>query len=44
MKSDSGFYPAEIIPTLVQELKISDQEANFMVFEAYKSKLFSPIN
>jgi hypothetical protein len=39
-----GFYPAEIIPTLVQELKISDQEANFMVFEAYKNKLFSPIN
>ncbi len=39
-----GFNPAEIIPILVQELKISDQEANFMVFEAYKNKLFSPIN
>ena len=39
-----GFYPAEITSTLVQELKISDQEANFMVFEAYKNKLFSPIN
>lgn len=39
-----GFYPAEITPILVQELKISDQEANFMVFEAYKNKLFSPIN
>jgi hypothetical protein len=39
-----GFYPAEITPILVKELKISDQEANFMVFEAYKNKLFSPIN
>ncbi len=39
-----GFNPAEIIPILVQELNISDQEANFMVFEAYKNKLFSPIN
>ncbi|MHA2088477.1 MAG: hypothetical protein ACW972_09385, partial [Promethearchaeota archaeon] len=39
-----GFYPAEITPTLVQELKISNQEGNFMVFEAYKNKLFSPIN
>ncbi|MDX1798933.1 MAG: hypothetical protein R3255_09825 [Candidatus Lokiarchaeia archaeon] len=39
-----GFYLAEITPTLVKELKISDQEANFMVFEAYKNKLFSPIN
>ena len=35
-----GFYPAEITPILVQELKISEQEANFMVFEAYKNKLF----
>ncbi|MFW9773061.1 MAG: hypothetical protein ACFFEO_12980 [Candidatus Thorarchaeota archaeon] len=39
-----GFYPAEIIPTLVQELRISDQEANFMVLEAYKSRSFSPLN
>ncbi|MFX1428213.1 MAG: hypothetical protein ACFFBE_17300, partial [Promethearchaeota archaeon] len=39
-----GFYPAEITQTLVQELKISDQEANFIVFEAYKNKLFSTIN
>ena len=39
-----GFFPAEITPILVQELKISDQEANFMVFEAYKNKIFSPIN
>ncbi|MFX1455655.1 MAG: hypothetical protein ACFFDB_09805 [Promethearchaeota archaeon] len=38
-----GFYPAEITPVLVKELKISDQEANFMMFEAYKNKLFSPI-
>jgi hypothetical protein len=28
----------------VQELKILDQEANFMVFEAYKNQLFLPIN
>ncbi|MFX0060507.1 MAG: hypothetical protein ACFE8J_19600, partial [Candidatus Heimdallarchaeota archaeon] len=39
-----GFYPAEISPILMKELKISDQEANFMVFEAYKNKLFTPIN
>ncbi|MHA2283825.1 MAG: right-handed parallel beta-helix repeat-containing protein [Promethearchaeota archaeon] len=39
-----GFYPAEISLILVQELKISDQEANFMVFEAYKNQLFLPIN
>ncbi|MHA2186509.1 MAG: hypothetical protein ACXAAI_16080 [Promethearchaeota archaeon] len=39
-----GFYPSEITPILMEELKISDQEANFMVFEAYKNRLFSPIN
>jgi hypothetical protein len=39
-----GFYPTEITPILMEELKISDQEANFMVFEAYKNRLFSPIN
>ncbi|MHA1988258.1 MAG: hypothetical protein ACW98D_16605, partial [Promethearchaeota archaeon] len=38
-----GFFPAEITPILVEELKISVQEANFMVFEAYKNKIFSPI-
>ncbi|MHA1931680.1 MAG: right-handed parallel beta-helix repeat-containing protein [Promethearchaeota archaeon] len=45
LKSRSeGFYPAEITPTLVKELKISNQEATFMIFEAYKNKLFTPIN
>jgi len=38
-----GFYPAEITLTLVREMNISDQEANFMVYEAYKNQIFSPI-
>jgi hypothetical protein len=38
-----GFFPAEITPILVEELKISVQEANFMVFEAYKNKILLPI-
>ncbi|GAG68937.1 unnamed protein product, partial [marine sediment metagenome] len=39
-----GFYPAEISFSLVQEMNISDQEANFIVYEAYKNKIFKPIN
>ncbi|MHA2051524.1 MAG: hypothetical protein ACW986_18065 [Promethearchaeota archaeon] len=39
-----GFYPAEITVTLVQEMSISEQEAHFMVFEAYKNQIFLPIN
>jgi parallel beta-helix repeat protein len=35
-----GFYPAEIAFTLVREMNISDQEANFMVYEAYKNQIF----
>ncbi len=42
--SSEGFYPAEIALTLVREMKISDQEANFMVYEAYKNHIFSPIS
>ena len=38
-----GFYPAEITLTLVREMNISDQEANFMIYEAYKNQLFLPI-
>lgn len=38
-----GFYPAEIASTLVREMNISEQEANFMVYEAYKNQIFSPI-
>jgi len=38
-----GFYPAEITLTFVREMNISDQEANFMVYEAYKNQLFSPV-
>jgi parallel beta-helix repeat protein len=38
-----GFYPAEITLTLVREMNISDQEANFMVYEAYKNQIFLPI-
>jgi hypothetical protein len=38
-----GFFPAEITLTLVREMNISDQEANFMVYEAYKNQLFLPI-
>jgi len=37
-----GFYPAEIISTLVREMNISDPEANFMVYEAYKNQIFLP--
>jgi len=40
-KSD-GFYLGEIASTLVQEMNISDQEANFMVYEAYKNGIFLP--
>jgi len=38
-----GFYPAEITLTLVREMNISEQEANFMVYEAYQNQIFSPI-
>jgi len=38
-----GFFPAEITLTLVREMNISDQEANVMVYEAYKNQIFSPI-
>jgi parallel beta-helix repeat protein len=44
LKSKSeGFFLTEITQRIVQELKISDQEANFMVLEAYKNNLFTPI-
>lgn len=38
-----GFYPSEITLTLKREMNISDQEANFMVYVAYKNQLFLPI-
>ena len=41
--TSDGFYPAELTLTLVRETNISDQEANFMVYEAYKNQIFSPI-
>ncbi|MGB5912569.1 MAG: NosD domain-containing protein [Promethearchaeia archaeon] len=45
LKSRSdGFHPAEITFTLVREMNISDQEANFMVYEAYKNQIFLPVN
>ncbi|MFX1477109.1 MAG: nitrous oxide reductase family maturation protein NosD [Promethearchaeota archaeon] len=37
-----GFYPAEIALALMQELNISDQEANFMLYKAYKNQIFLP--
>ena len=37
-----GFYPAEISIMLTQEAKISEPEANFMVYEAYKNQIISP--
>jgi len=40
----AGFYPVEITLTLVREMNISDQEANFIVYEAYKNQIFLPIN
>lgn len=45
LKSRSeGFYLAEIVLTLIRELNISDQEANFIVYNAYKNQVFLPIN
>jgi len=41
--NSDGFLPAEITLTLVREMNISDQEANFMVYEAYKNQIFLPI-
>lgn len=41
--SSDGFYPAEITLILAREMNLSEQEANFMVFEAYKNQIFSPI-
>jgi hypothetical protein len=38
-----GFYPAEIALTLMQDMNISKQDANLMVFEAYKNQLFIPL-
>ena len=38
-----GFYPAEIAITLMREMNISDQEANFMVYEACKNQIILPI-
>jgi len=37
-----GFYPVEIASTLVREMNIPDQEANFMIYEAYKNDIFLP--
>jgi parallel beta-helix repeat protein len=37
-----GFYPAEISLAFMQELNISDQEANFMLYKAYKNQIFLP--
>ncbi|MFX1357920.1 MAG: nitrous oxide reductase family maturation protein NosD [Promethearchaeota archaeon] len=38
-----GFYPAEIVSILTKEMNVSDQEAYFMVHEAYKNNLFIPL-
>ncbi|MFX1446653.1 MAG: nitrous oxide reductase family maturation protein NosD [Promethearchaeota archaeon] len=37
-----GFYPAEITSTLEQEMNISEQEAYFMVYDAYLNQIFLP--
>ena len=37
-----GFYPVELANTLMREINISEQEANFMVHEAYKNQIFLP--
>ncbi|MFW9784598.1 MAG: NosD domain-containing protein [Candidatus Heimdallarchaeota archaeon] len=41
-KSD-GFYPAEITLILTRDMNISDQEAYFLVYDAYKNKIFLPL-
>ncbi|MFW9824177.1 MAG: nitrous oxide reductase family maturation protein NosD, partial [Candidatus Thorarchaeota archaeon] len=41
-KSD-GFYPAEITLILTRDMNISDQEAYFLVYDAYKRKIFLPL-
>ncbi|MHA2394326.1 MAG: right-handed parallel beta-helix repeat-containing protein [Promethearchaeota archaeon] len=38
-----GFYPVEITSTLVREMNISEQEAHFMIYEAYKNQIFLPL-
>ena len=38
-----GFYPVEITFTLMRETNITNQEANFMVYEAYKNQIFIPL-
>ncbi len=40
-KSD-GFYPAEISFKLVQDMNISEEEANFMIYNAYNNQIFLP--
>lgn len=40
-KSDE-FFPAEISFKLVQDMNISEEEANFMVYDAYKNQIFLP--
>ncbi|MFW9819694.1 MAG: NosD domain-containing protein [Candidatus Thorarchaeota archaeon] len=42
LKSEE-FYLAEIAITLTREMNISNQEANFMVYQAYKNNIFLPI-
>jgi len=37
------FYPAQIAITLAREMNISEQEANFMVYEAYKNNILLPM-
>ncbi|MFX1323700.1 MAG: nitrous oxide reductase family maturation protein NosD [Promethearchaeota archaeon] len=41
-KSD-GFYLVEITLNLVREMNISDQEAYFLVYDAYKNQVFLPL-
>ena len=37
-----GFYLQEIATSLIQQQKLSDQEANLIVYEAYENQIFLP--
>jgi hypothetical protein len=37
-----GFYPKEIATSLIQQKKLTDEEANLIVYEAYENQIFLP--
>jgi len=39
-----GFYPRQITSTIVGEMNITEQEADYLVYKAYKNQIFLPID